>query len=249
MKEFIMKHKVIVTILFILLITVVVPIVINELYKTGKGYITMWGADDVFSFYGSYLSFIGTVALGTVAIYQSNKAYKLNEQLQKLQQAEFVSMVSAKKVIIDKRSSSSPNFENRDRMNISDNLALSGDNVDSPQSYYIDVEFKNDSRYPIVEMNIHPGERFNDNGLLYGMKRNVEKAVYIAPGESACFRYIVPCKFFDVTKKYKLQLCIDFINVFDYITPTALYINNLNDKRTNVDYKYRVSKFIDVRPK
>lgn len=37
------------------------PIVINELYKTGKGYITLWGAEDMLSYYGTILGAVATV--------------------------------------------------------------------------------------------------------------------------------------------------------------------------------------------
>ena len=82
--KFMMKHKVCVFITGILIV-LLIPIVINESYKIGKGYITIWGASDVLSFYGSFISFIGTVILGLVAVWQNNKAHKLNVQLQKLQ--------------------------------------------------------------------------------------------------------------------------------------------------------------------
>lgn len=49
-----------------------VPAIINELYKLNKGYITLWGASEVLSFYGAVLSFIGTVALGALALWQNH---------------------------------------------------------------------------------------------------------------------------------------------------------------------------------
>lgn len=61
-----------------------IPFIINELYKIG-GYVTMWSAGDVLSFYGGFLSFIGTVVLGALALYQNKKANDINEKLQKKQ--------------------------------------------------------------------------------------------------------------------------------------------------------------------
>lgn len=57
------------------IITIIIPFFINEFYKTGKGYVTLWEAKDVLAFYGSYVSFIGTVLLGILALYQ-NKIFK-----------------------------------------------------------------------------------------------------------------------------------------------------------------------------
>ena len=56
----------------LLCISLCIPIIINEIYKIDQGYITLWEAKDVLSFYGSFLSFIGTVVLGLIAI---NSAY------------------------------------------------------------------------------------------------------------------------------------------------------------------------------
>ncbi|HAN21641.1 MAG TPA: hypothetical protein DCP51_08230 [Clostridiales bacterium] len=61
----------------IILNTIFTPFLINELYKLGsetaKAYYTLWEAKDVLSFYGSFLSFLGTVVLGALAIWQNQK--------------------------------------------------------------------------------------------------------------------------------------------------------------------------------
>lgn len=237
------------TILAILLVTLTlgIAIAINESYKAGNGYITLWQPADTLAFYGSYLSFVGTVVLGAVAVYQNKKAQDLNEQLQKLQQAQYISMVSARKVMIETRSSATPNFLNTQMLDINV-INLTTDGFDSKNCYHIDAEFKNDSEYPIVQMQVHPGSRTNGNGLLYGMKNLIDQAVYIANGETACYRYIVPCEIFEKTQKFGLQLSITFINVFDYATPAALHIPDLQDKKQRNEYQYRLSKFTDVRP-
>ncbi len=240
-----LKHTILAIILVML--TLGIAIAINESYKAGTGYITLWQPADTLAFYGSYLSFVGTVVLGAVAVYQNKKAQDLNEQLQKLQQAQYISMVSVRKVIIETRSSVTPNFLNTQMRDINV-VNLTADGFDSKNCYHIDVEFKNDSDYPIVQMQIHPGARTNGNCQLYGMKNLIDQAVYIAKGESACFRYIVPCEIFEKTQQYGLQLSITFINVFDYATPAALHITNLQDKHHRNEYQYRLSKFTDVRP-
>ena len=55
-----------------------IPCIINEFYKLNKGYVTMWGASDALSFYGSSLSFVGTVALGALALWQNYMIHKSN---------------------------------------------------------------------------------------------------------------------------------------------------------------------------
>lgn len=68
---------------------VAIPFIINESYKVNSGYITMWGASDVLSFYGVLLSFIGTVALGALALFQNKQANKINQQLSSLEKERF----------------------------------------------------------------------------------------------------------------------------------------------------------------
>lgn len=241
------KSKCAIGVIIFITITLGIAIVINESYKVEKGYITLWEPADTLAFYGSYLSFLGTVVLGIVAIYQNKKSQDLNEKLEKLQQAQFISMVSTTKVMIETRSSSTPYYMNLKMPNISV-IDLTANGFTTDNCYHIDVEFKNDSEYPIVQMKVHPGERTNGNCLLYGMKSLIDQAVYIAKGESAYYRFIVPSKIFEQTQQYEMQLSITFINVFDYATPATLYITDLQNKNHRNEYKYRLSKFIDVRP-
>ena len=104
------------------IVTLIVPFAINELYKVGSGYITKWEAADVLSFYGSYLAFIGTVIFGVVAIYQNQKLHQLNMELLKLQQAQYISIVTISKLEISKQSVTCPNYMNTHRSCAADRL-------------------------------------------------------------------------------------------------------------------------------
>ena len=48
----------------ILILAISIVFWINESYKTGRGYITLWGAEDTLLFYGSFLGFSGALVLG-----------------------------------------------------------------------------------------------------------------------------------------------------------------------------------------
>ena len=64
----------IIVILFLsLFFTFGIPIIINELYKTDKGYVTVWGAADVLSFYAVILSSIITICIFCATIFYSKK--------------------------------------------------------------------------------------------------------------------------------------------------------------------------------
>ena len=68
-----------------LVLIFLIPIIINELYKTQSGYTTVWSGTDVLAYYGSLLGAVGTIVLGVVAYVQNDKMNKLNERVTKLQ--------------------------------------------------------------------------------------------------------------------------------------------------------------------
>lgn len=234
--------------LIIFVVTLAVPFIINELYKAGGGYTTKWDAADTLSFYGSYLAFIGTVILGIVAIYQSKKEHQLNEKLQKLQQAQYISMVSISKLEINKRSVDAPNYLNMN-MGDFDIIDLTAEQSETTHCYHLDVEFENSSSYPIVQVVAHSGTREEITGALWGMVNFKEVATYIPADGKKAIRFIVPSIIFEQEKKYQFPLSIDFYNVFDYGTPATIYIEDLENTSRRNEYKYRLSKFTDIRPK
>ena len=83
------KSKNIILIAVLVIVTISVPFIINESYKENSGYLTLWGADDVLSFYGSILAFFGTISLGLLAYSQNKKAEALNIRLTRLEEEKF----------------------------------------------------------------------------------------------------------------------------------------------------------------
>lgn len=59
---------VIIGLLAVIIFVVVVPIIINECYKTNSGYMTIWGAADVLSYYGTILGTLVTITTIVVTI-------------------------------------------------------------------------------------------------------------------------------------------------------------------------------------
>lgn len=64
------------TVLLIVLI-IVIPIIISNAYEKKWGYAVLWGVEDTLSYYGNVLSTIGSMFIGSVAVWQ---AFKLNEE-------------------------------------------------------------------------------------------------------------------------------------------------------------------------
>lgn len=70
-----------ITIIVIFILSILTVFVINESYKMNMGYFTLWGANDVLAFYGSFLGFVGTTSLGIISLYQTKKANDVNKKL------------------------------------------------------------------------------------------------------------------------------------------------------------------------
>ena len=87
--------------------------------------------------------------LGVVAIYQNKTAHRLNQQMQKMQQAQFISMVSVEAVEVKKREVKEEGCSESDRFEL-EYVDLVERKVYPQYCYYIDVKFKNESSYPIV---------------------------------------------------------------------------------------------------
>lgn len=79
----------VITIIVIALI-VLIPIIINESYKANKGYITLWGAEDVLAYVATIMSVISTTLLGMVAIWQSITANEISDRLLKIEEINAV---------------------------------------------------------------------------------------------------------------------------------------------------------------
>lgn len=77
MFDWIKTHKVIFTImcLTLLIVLIVIPFIINLLFKFNSNisiFEAEWSAGDALGYYGAVLSFVGTVVLGALALYQNH---------------------------------------------------------------------------------------------------------------------------------------------------------------------------------
>lgn len=72
------------------LIIVLAPIIINELYKLNKGYITLWGASEMLSYIATIISAVATLYVSWIAIVQNKKANEINDRLLKLEEISSV---------------------------------------------------------------------------------------------------------------------------------------------------------------
>lgn len=70
------KWKKITCILIVLVLIVGVPVIINELYRQNRGYITIWGAPEVLSYYGTILAAGGGAVGVFFTVRYSQKQYR-----------------------------------------------------------------------------------------------------------------------------------------------------------------------------
>lgn len=252
--------------LFVL--SLLIPFGINEIYKIGQGwnkaYITLWDASDVFSYFGSYLSFFGSIVLGAVAVIQTadankqaeeankqtERANKLAEQMQQLEQAKFMSMISVKKLYVNRRSISSPDYDTPEMKNPINFDMVDRDYWPFTHCYHVDVLFENISDYPIVEF-YGRAKGFNGGAKIRHGIKSAANSVYIAPHDTQVIRFIIPSHFFEKYEHDGLRIDLEFVNVFDYHTNAVIVIDELakwfvcNGKR----YSYQILKIADVKPK
>lgn len=74
----------------LLLVILVAPYVINELYKLQSGYLTLWEAKDMLQYVISACGVIGTTALGCVALYANEKMAVVNKEMSVITQKSLV---------------------------------------------------------------------------------------------------------------------------------------------------------------
>lgn len=191
-------------------------------------FVAKWAAGDLLGYMISFLTFIGTIFLGYVALQQNKKAYELNKQMQMLHQAQFNSMVNL------------TYFENN--VSVCSDDFIPDETIDMrPQAnyeecYYIDTEFTTDSDYPIVQID-------TSTFILFNCKDASEKPIYITKGKPTKIRFIIP-RYFEAQRNFELR--IRFTNIYNYHIDSKIFIDNISSPKSH--YNYRLSKFVDVNP-
>ena len=70
----------------------------------------------------------------------------------------------------------------------------------------------------------------------------------MAEGSKQWVRVIIPNLMFEKTDNTQLMFSIDFVNIFDYSTPARLFVLDLENDTKGNNYKFTLSKFIDINP-
>ncbi len=108
----------------VLFLVIGVPLIINKCYINNKGYLTVWGGSDVLAYYGAALSFIGTVILSTLALWQNQKANEINKILLDKELSDSVPFANinadiiCKKTVMDKCATTWTNIHSIESTNV-----------------------------------------------------------------------------------------------------------------------------------
>lgn len=85
-----MKKKLSVLVIVILCLTIIsailLPFIVNESFKTGKGYVVLWETADMLAYCGTALSVIATAILSCIAVVISSKANDVSNRMFKLEE-------------------------------------------------------------------------------------------------------------------------------------------------------------------
>ena len=65
---------------------ILLPFIVNESFKLGKGYVVLWKTADMLAYCGTALSVIATVILSCIAVVNSSKANEVSDRMLKIEE-------------------------------------------------------------------------------------------------------------------------------------------------------------------
>lgn len=255
-----MKKVLKVLLIIMIIITIImIPLVINILFKYDFNIWWLeceWSAGDALNFYAGILSFIGTIILGGISIWQTKKANNISEQLLKkdlLESTGFIQLQNKFEVAVKKNSDSKITWSAHHKLDYGANILIEPyeNDVEKLNEYLIKLFFINSSeRNNIKKIEL---EEFmcvqdpDEGGLLWedgsndpiplGLDIDVFKDVYLNWISNNEFYtqfkiYCEPDMCFDSMMKNKVNLCFIF----------QLNIYSFSGVKTEMLYKLWISK-------
>lgn len=230
-----------------------------------------WGKNEALGYYGSALGFLGTVILGAVAVFQTDRvnkqtdianeyAKKANDQTERANQLAQEALEQAKEA--NKLTKRMQQLEQAARISIISIESIwgrkfsAGDNVSSipdlltfdmvdyeywpfRQYYQFDIRIKNESIYPIIQLQTRAQGCSGNPSLKYGTK-NAENELYISPNTYKDISCLVPTTFFDKYRETKISLELTFVNILDYSTYAEIIIEDISTTNGPKRFTYRL---------
>lgn len=221
------------TLIMVAVVLITVVLIFN--YSFWRSNIKISG-DSIISLFISIVSLLMNFMLSGITVYHNIQMQRNHEQMQKFQQVQFVSMVSAKDISV--KLDPKLKIENPEYY-----FDVTSKVMKESAQYDIAITFENYSDYPIVQMNIHMDQE-NERHESYGMIAYSEYQVYIAPHSTATYHILAPLRSFEEREVCSCIIEIDYINVYDYSTTAKINIPDFKKK----EYSYRLKKVDDIKP-
>ncbi len=195
---------------------------------------------DWLAFSGSYLSFLGTIALGALALWQNKKANDVNAKLAALQVATYSSFVDLIKSNQEIRSKDHDNhafttntasvifLEDSNKIKLSANFP-----ADEHFRYHIDCVFNNNSDFQIAEVQASCSSESVPSTTMD------TKEIYVGKNQQFMFRFNLPIA---LNKEQVTELRVRFINCYGFCTDYTIKVSNNYDANNRsclnkIDYK------------
>jgi len=228
----------IVIFLFIALFAFIIPNYIFQSYKSNDE--MQWSSLDVLAFYGAFLSFLGSVVLGYIAVYQNRRANKINKELCNLQAAQYTSIITITKVEFQCGGFSNQGGPNGQRI-----VNLFNGQTASSNSIY--VYFNNQSMYPIVRIKISVEEPERSTREKLGISNSCEAAINLPPNQAITnLIIVVPPNL--IHEEYRLGLRVWFMNIFGFEIETFLSFPDLSSKTAEREYIFSYVSVNNMNP-
>lgn len=236
--------KVLKFLLIIIITIIIIPLVINILFKYDFNIWWLeseWSAGDALNFYGSFLSFSGTIILGAISIWQARKANSISEQLLKkdiLESTDFIQLQNKFELSVKKNKDSKITCSSYHKLDYGANILIEqcNDNVEKLNEYLLKLYFSTSSEgnhIKKIELNHFMCVQDPDEeGLFWSdgsnspipLELDVDKIkkVYLNWISNNEFYiqfkiYCEPGKCFDSMIKNKVNLCFMFqLNIYSF---------------------------------
>lgn len=148
-----MKKKSIFIIICVIFFSLLIPLLINILFKFNLKIWWLeseWSAGDALSFYGQFLSFIGTIVLGIISVWQTKKANSISRQLldkDLIDSTDFIQLENKIDVSIKYNNDTKIKYSTHHRMDFGANILLEkyNEKVKKFNEYAIKLFFYNSS--------------------------------------------------------------------------------------------------------
>ena len=205
------KYKMVICIIIVLLFLIIIQVAFSFPAPT-EWLVAVWDA-------GDFINFSAAIVFGVFAAWQSKKVIELNV-------IQMYSMIALNKVMFVENDIKTPKVTNL-KISIDEYIDFCADNYSGFRCFHFDIEFENQSEYPIVKFSAQAIESDGVNLVDFSLKKSVETKIHIPAGRKYAIRFIIPSKAFSENNVdiLKMQLC--FTNVYTCHTNAVMQLNGM----------------------